>query len=310
MMFAVAFIAPLLSIVLLVVKGSYNSRELAGMFLGYMWVMVAGLVVNGLLVKYTDLSFQPVSGQIYGVPLVIIIFQAIWVGAFLPGLWLQQFRQAVVLFIGGFVVMNYSPFGYARTGEDTVLVYTTILLLVYLPGFLLQLYTVQDRYVVLRSLLQALMWSITLFWLLPTLLFYLTGSPWPLLSEKPWYEWLFFLFVILLPAGLLASALYQFAIEGDGTAFPYDPPKRLVTSGVYAYVANPMQIGISLSMIIWGIFLHSPEISACGLAAAALFIVFKDVCNGSCAIGRDNAEWAEYQKNVRRWFPVWRNLRD
>ena len=37
------------------------------------------------------------------------------------------------------------------------------------------------------------------------------------------------------------SALQEFALRGKGTPFPLDPPLKLVTTGPYAYVSNPMQ---------------------------------------------------------------------
>ena len=37
--------------------------------------------------------------------------------------------------------------------------------------------------------------------------------------------------------------------------------------------------------------------------AVILFIVFKDVCNGSCAIGKESEEWQTYQVAVPQWMP-------
>lgn len=75
-------------------------------------------------------------------------------------------------------------------------------------------------------------------------------------------------------------------MRGKGTAFPYDPPKYLVTTGVYRYVSNPMQIGIVLLMLGWGAILKSTYVMGTGMVAIMLFIAFKDVCNGSIISGR------------------------
>jgi len=37
-------------------------------------------------------------------------------------------------------------------------------------------------------------------------------------------------------------AIAELALRGGGTPIPWDPPRRLVTSGLYAHVANPIQI--------------------------------------------------------------------
>src|SRR5689334_563322 len=46
----------------------------------------------------------------------------------------------------------------------------------------------------------------------------------------------------LLALGLVlfGASLRRFATEGDGTLAPWDPPRRLVVRGPYAYVRHPM----------------------------------------------------------------------
>src|SRR5262249_22084966 len=50
---------------------------------------------------------------------------------------------------------------------------------------------------------------------------------------------------INLPIGLAMliglAAVHEFARIGRGTPIPFDPPQCVVTTGPYAYVANPMQ---------------------------------------------------------------------
>lgn len=96
----------------------------------------------------------------------------------------------------------------------------------------------------------------------------------------------------------------MFAKQGQGTAFPYDAPKYLVTTGVYRYISNPMQVGIVLMMLFWGAILESDLVMLSAVVAGVLFLVFKNVCNGSCRIGVTDAEsWARYQQSVPKWFP-------
>lgn len=51
---------------------------------------------------------------------------------------------------------------------------------------------------------------------------------------------------VMLPLGLviMGTATAQFIVEGRGTPAPWAPPQKLVTSGLYAYVRNPMLIGM------------------------------------------------------------------
>jgi protein-S-isoprenylcysteine O-methyltransferase Ste14/predicted DCC family thiol-disulfide oxidoreductase YuxK len=42
---------------------------------------------------------------------------------------------------------------------------------------------------------------------------------------------------------LMAWGVHEFARRGRGTPVPWDPPQQLVTTGPYAFIANPMQVG-------------------------------------------------------------------
>jgi len=137
----------------------------------------------------------------------------------------------------------------------------------------------------------------------PSTVFSLTTDSWDGILQRDLITTFIYLLPLVVPAYLLISALYQFAVEGNGTAFPYDPPKRLVIGGVYQYLSNPMQVGISLMMGWWGVVIQSMCISLSAMIAFILFIVFKDVCNGSCAIGKGNKEWEDYQQSVPKWLP-------
>jgi protein-S-isoprenylcysteine O-methyltransferase Ste14 len=107
----------------------------------------------------------------------------------------------------------------------------------------------------------------------------------------------------LIPAYLILNALYVFARDGGGTGFPYDPPKRLVTTGVYAHLSNPMQLGICLLMAWWGVMVECVYVSLTSLVALMLFTVFKQICNGSSQVGKTDPRWATYQRTTPKWLP-------
>jgi hypothetical protein len=64
-----------------------------------------------------------------------------------------------------------------------------------------------------------------------------------------------------------------------------------------------MQVGIVLAMAWWDVVIASVAFSLSALVALWLFLIFKDVCNGSCAIGEHDPNWALYQREVPRWIP-------
>ncbi|GAA0389280.1 hypothetical protein Acor_59980 [Acrocarpospora corrugata] len=56
--------------------------------------------------------------------------------------------------------------------------------------------------------------------------------------------------VLAVPCLLGVAAVREFAVAGSGTPLPFDPPERLVTSGPYAYVRNPMQVSMVASYLV------------------------------------------------------------
>lgn len=63
--------------------------------------------------------------------------------------------------------------------------------------------------------------------------------------------------MILLLAIPGIAAVMKFAERGFGTPIPYDPSLRLVTSSIYRYCANPMQLSCALVLVGWARVLRS-----------------------------------------------------
>ena len=63
----------------------------------------------------------------------------------------------------------------------------------------------------------------------------------------------FFSFGILM----LFGCITQFATKGKGTLAPWDPTRRLVVSGPYRFVRNPMIIGVISIIIGEALFFNS-----------------------------------------------------
>jgi hypothetical protein len=98
----------------------------------------------------------------------------------------------------------------------------------------------------------------------------------------------------------------EFAERGEGTPIPYDPPKRLVRSGIYRYLANPMQLSCLLVMLLWAALLRSGWMAA----AAGMSLVYNAGLaqweEGEGLKHRFGEEWMSYRSHVRNWWPRWR----
>jgi protein-S-isoprenylcysteine O-methyltransferase Ste14 len=67
---------------------------------------------------------------------------------------------------------------------------------------------------------------------------------------------------LMIVAGLpvLLDSFARFAIQGLGTPAPVAPPQRLVATGLYRYVRNPMYVAVSL--LVFGQD-YSSAVSSC-----------------------------------------------
>jgi hypothetical protein len=288
---------------ILLVGRRFSAREYAASFLAYAWHFQTALLLNILFSRIGLWEFSRGSVLIYGVPNDMIMGEAFLLGG-VNTLVLQRFGFVAQFFAGvvALSVIYALPAMVIPAGAPWPGI-AALACLSLAPSLKLAEWTAGDRHVGARASLQSLNWVSLLLWLFPSIVFLNTGHSWQPLLDRPLWLTALILMPMLIPAALIFGALRQFAVEGDGTGFPYDPPKRLVNGGIYAYLSNPMQVGICLAMAWWGVVTASLAVSVSACVALLLFIVFKDVCNGSCAIGERDPNWALYQREVPRWFP-------
>jgi protein-S-isoprenylcysteine O-methyltransferase Ste14 len=110
--------------------------------------------------------------------------------------------------------------------------------------------------------------------------------------------------VVGAAGGALAIwCVLTFAVTGRGTPAPFDPPVRLVISGPYRFVRNPMYIGAGLALAGAALAYASPLILAylCLLAIAShLFVVIHEEPALKRSFGQ---EYDSYFQKVGRWIP-------
>lgn len=111
------------------------------------------------------------------------------------------------------------------------------------------------------------------------------------------------LLLLSLPA---VAAVSELACRGGGTPYPFDPPGTLVTTGPYAYVANPMQLSMTLVLVAWGAILGSwPVVGMAGVGAAFTSGIagWHETVELEQRFGDD---WRHYRGHVHAWRPRWR----
>lgn len=169
-------------------------------------------------------------------------------------------------------------------------------LLILLPATLLAQWTREDRRLPLRAAMQLLIAAGLFLYLPPEVLFALRGGSW---HVHPAMQLLFFLAI----PGL--SAVQEFAERGQGTPIPYDPPKALVTTGLYRFVANPMQLSCTLVILIWGIFERRPWLAALAFISLAYSAGLARWDEHEDLAQRFGAPWLAYRAAVKDWLPRW-----
>jgi hypothetical protein len=102
------------------------------------------------------------------------------------------------------------------------------------------------------------------------------------------------------------SAVMEFAQRGFGTPIPYDPPRRLVTSGIYRYVANPMQLSSAAAMLVWAAMLRNAWLLAPPIVAIVYSAGIAAWDEGDDLGRRFGQPWLFYRMFVRNWRPRWR----
>lgn len=99
--------------------------------------------------------------------------------------------------------------------------------------------------------------------------------------------------------------VWDFGWTGRGTPAPFIPPQRLVIVGLYRYVRNPMYLGFAAGWIgLWIVFGHASLAAIAAAAGAALGVhLFAVFYEEPTLRGKFGADYEEYCRNVRRWWP-------
>jgi protein-S-isoprenylcysteine O-methyltransferase Ste14 len=108
---------------------------------------------------------------------------------------------------------------------------------------------------------------------------------------------------ILCGFPILLDSFARFAFEGLGTPAPIAPTERLVISGMYGYVRNPMYVGVTLIVFGQGLFFGSGAVLLFAVAAwgaAAIFVLLYEEPKLRKMFGE---EYEKFQTNVPRWIP-------
>jgi len=92
-------------------------------------------------------------------------------------------------------------------------------------------------------------------------------------------------------------------IHGEGTPLPADATRKLVITGPYRYIRNPMAIGSFVQGFAVGFFVGSPLVTLYVLVGTVGWNYFVRPWEESDLEWRFGEEYARYRDHVRCWIP-------
>ena len=110
---------------------------------------------------------------------------------------------------------------------------------------------------------------------------------------------------VLLGAGalVLATTFVTFVVDGIGTPAPVAPTRRLVVTGAYRYVRNPMYLAVLAAIIGQGLALGQPSLFLYAVIVAATVGAFVLLYEEPTLHQRFGAEYDAYKRAFPRWRP-------
>jgi len=106
---------------------------------------------------------------------------------------------------------------------------------------------------------------------------------------------------ILIGTVIYLRCAWDFAIKGFGTPAPIDPPKKLVVTGLYRWVRNPMYQGVLLILLGECLLFPDRGLSIYTVSIALVFHVFVVFYEEPILRSRFGVSYNDYCRNVPRW---------
>jgi protein-S-isoprenylcysteine O-methyltransferase Ste14 len=102
---------------------------------------------------------------------------------------------------------------------------------------------------------------------------------------------------------LFAWTVGLFARQGRGTLAPWDPTKRLVATGPYGHVRNPMISGVLLMLLGEALFWSSRSIATWAGVFLIVNQVYFVILEEPGLVRRFGDAYRTYRAQVPRWIP-------
>jgi Phospholipid methyltransferase len=296
-------LGPTVLAMLLLIFMQSSPRQATAAMLGGLWQLPMLLLLNFIAPRLGWWHFRAEAISVLGLPVDLWIGWAIWWG---PIAVLISRKWPALLVVAGMIAADLVFMPQLQPlivlDDHWLLGEAAAVLFLLLPAIVLARLTEADRVPVLRTCFHALGWGGYMLLVLPACALAWQGRDYfdaLVQASQPRQA---IALVLGLPSLLIGwAAAHEFALVGRGTPVPYDPPKRVVTSGPYASIANPMQLTSALVMAALAIVTDSVAawlLPVTFLVFDAVFAAWYNRAHIALAMPED---WARYRAEVRDW---------
>lgn len=108
----------------------------------------------------------------------------------------------------------------------------------------------------------------------------------------------------IIGLSLAVSTVRLFIGFGQGTPAPWSPPQKLVLSGPYRYVRNPMIIGVCLMLLGEVCFFLNNGLAVWLLIFVMINLIYIPLVEEKGLSKRFGEDYSAYKRQVPRWIPL------
>ncbi|MBT5955052.1 hypothetical protein HOG98_10090 [bacterium] len=296
-------IAAFIILCIFFLKDKPNSKYNWAIFYSTLYMTVMLFSVNYFCAKLELWSFNYQGNQSSTIPpdlfFIWIVIWGILPFAFFRGRHLVLV-SAFLLWIDICTMPILDAISVIKLNPRWILGDISLILTIFVPGYFWAYCSYHNNCLGVRAMLQVITFGIGSIIGIPLLLNIYGRLP---NLSFDWSSIEIQLFFIAIFPGL--AAVNDLVTKGKGTAFPFDPTKFLVRTGVYAYCKNPIQWSYALSFILLSVY-HSSFYFLVGFLVTILFTIgISDPHESKDMTIRFGKDWGIYKLVVPKWMFLW-----
>ena len=109
--------------------------------------------------------------------------------------------------------------------------------------------------------------------------------------------------LIFAALDVIVDSFARFAVTGEGTPAPVAPTRRLVVSGYYRFVRNPMYVAVATAIFGQAILFGNDNVLVYGLLALVVCHAFVVLYEEPTLARAFPDDYRAYRANVPHWIP-------